>query len=78
MTSPSETSGDADMPAREAQREPIVKDDLAPYRGSWVAVRDGKVISSALSSIQLKDKPDVHPGDLFIMVPTGVGWSILI
>jgi hypothetical protein len=59
------------MPVKEIQTEPLVTDDLTPYEGSWVAIRDGKVIASALNSIELRDDPVVHEDDALMPVPVG-------
>ena len=35
------------------QQGPEVLEDLTPYAGSWVAIRNGKVIASALDAVAL-------------------------
>jgi hypothetical protein len=50
-------------------QEPQVQEDLTPYSGSWVAIRDGKVVASALDSVELRDNPDVREDDFFMPVP---------
>jgi hypothetical protein len=50
---------------------PQVREDLTPYAGSWVAIRDGRVIASALDSVELRDNPDVREDDLLMPVPDG-------
>lgn len=57
------------MPVKEIQREPLVTDDLSPYTGTWVAIRDGKIIASALDPVELRDNPDVHNDDALMPVP---------
>jgi hypothetical protein len=52
-------------------QEPQVHEDLTPYAGSWVAIRDGKVVASALDSVELRDHPDVREDDLLMPVPDG-------
>jgi hypothetical protein len=52
-------------------QDPQVQEDLTPYAGSWVAIRDGKVVASALDSVELRDHPDVHEDDLLMPIPTG-------
>jgi hypothetical protein len=52
-------------------QEPPVKEDLTSYAGSWVAIRDGKVIASALDSVELRDNPEVRDDDLLMPVPDG-------
>ena len=53
------------------QQNPKVHEDLTPYAGSWVAIRDGRVVASALDSVELRDHPDVSDGDLLMPVPDG-------
>jgi hypothetical protein len=48
---------------------PEVLEDLTKYAGSWVAIRDGKVIASALDSVELRNKPEVNEDDFLMPVP---------
>jgi hypothetical protein len=48
---------------------PEVLEDLTKYSGSWVAIRDGKVIADALDSVELRDKPEVKEDDFLMLVP---------
>ena len=66
------------MATKEIQRDPLVSDDLSPYRGSWVAIRDGKVVATALDPIELRDRPDVQSDDWLILVPTQPSGSYLL
>jgi hypothetical protein len=50
-------------------QDPEVLEDLTPYAGSWVAIRDGKVVASALGSVELRDNPEVQETDLLMPVP---------
>lgn len=50
-------------------QDPQVVEDLTPYAGSWVAIRDGKVIASALDSVELRNNPDVSEDDFLLPVP---------
>jgi hypothetical protein len=50
-------------------QDPQVDEDLTPYAGSWVAIRDGKVIASALDSVELRDHEDVRSDDFLMPVP---------
>lgn len=52
-------------------QSPKVLEDLTPYAGSWVAIRDGKVVASTLDPVELRDHPDVHDDDLLMPVPDG-------
>lgn len=66
------------MPTQEIQRESIADDDLTPYRGAWVAVRNGKVIASALDPVELRDSEDVREDDWLILVPSDAGGAFLL
>jgi hypothetical protein len=48
---------------------PEVLEDLTKYAGSWVAIRAGKVIASALDSVELRNNPDVTEDDFLLPVP---------
>jgi hypothetical protein len=57
---------------------PEVLEDLTKYAGSWVAIRDGKVIASALDPVELRDKPEVKQEDVLLPVPdTGASTFLL-
>lgn len=51
------------------QADLAIHEDLTPYAGSWVAIRGGKVVASALDSVELRDQPDVHDDDVLMPVP---------
>lgn len=53
-----------------AQSKTLPVDDLTPYRGQWVAVREGHVIASDLDATSLRDQPEVRDDDVLIPVPT--------
>jgi Family of unknown function (DUF5678) len=48
---------------------PEVLEDLTKYAGSWVAIRDGKVIADALDPVELRDKSEVKEDDFLMLVP---------
>ena len=50
-------------------QDPEVREDLSRYAGSWVAIRDGKAIASALDPIELRDNSKVREDDLLMPVP---------
>jgi hypothetical protein len=54
---------------REQQEALMPKEDLAPYAGQWVALRDGYVVASDPDATTLRDKPDVATTDLLMPVP---------
>jgi hypothetical protein len=45
------------------------KEDLRPYAGKWVALRDGYVVASADDSVSLRDDPAVRESDQLLPVP---------
>ena len=47
----------------------VIREDLTPFAGSWVAIRDGKVVASALDAVELRDNPEVHEDDVLMPVP---------
>lgn len=51
------------------QSDLVIREDLTPYAGSWVSIRDGKVVASALDAVELRDKPEVHEDDVLMPVP---------
>ena len=60
-----------------SQRELAPKEDLSPYAGKWVALREGKVVASARSLRALRADDKVEPSDLVRPVPRGGGAFIL-
>lgn len=59
------------MSVQEAQRhqeELVPAEDLAPYIGQWVALRDGRVVANDPDPARLIDSPDVHRGDVILLV----------
>ncbi len=55
----------------QAQQKILPKDDLTPYRGQWVALRDGHVIASDIDAVALRDNPVVKSEDTLLPVPPG-------
>lgn len=55
---------------REAQERVAPKDDLSPYVGMWVALRDGHVVASAVDAVTLRDDDAVRPDDVLMRVPS--------
>lgn len=56
----------------------IVTDDLTEYRGQWVAIRDGRIVASALEASELRANPNVTSEDLFLLVPTEAAGTYLL
>ncbi|MGH2902255.1 MAG: DUF5678 domain-containing protein [Solirubrobacteraceae bacterium] len=46
------------------------REDLRPYAGKWVALRDGYVVASAEDSVTLRDDPSVRETDQLLPVPS--------
>ncbi len=61
------------MTVEEIQRQLAPKDDLTPYEGQWVALRDGHVVASALSAEALRDLDEVRHDDMILPVPPNSG-----
>jgi len=66
------------MTTKMIQGERFVTDDLSPYRGSWVAVRDGHVIGSALNPVELRDRPEVLSSDDLFLVPSQAASTLVL
>jgi hypothetical protein len=63
---------EAGMTVDQLEREQdklLPVEDLTPYRGQWVALRDGHVIASALDPLELRDNDAVRDGDVLTPVP---------
>ena len=56
--------------AREQNRM-LPKEDLTPYAGRWVALRDGQVIATNIDAVALRDDPEVTSEDTLLPVPPG-------
>jgi hypothetical protein len=59
------------------QQEAMPREDLKPYAGQWVALRDGRVVDSDLDPVALQNKPTVREGDSLIPVPAN-GTALLM
>jgi hypothetical protein len=62
---------DSDLQQGQKAYEP--KEDLTPYLGKWVALRDGHVVASALSAKQLLSHSDVREDDVIVPVSRSHG-----
>jgi hypothetical protein len=60
------------------QQGPKVLEDLTKYAGSWVAIRNGKVIADALDSVELRNNPDVREDDFLMPVPDAGSGAFLL
>jgi hypothetical protein len=60
------------MAVDEIQRQQssaLSHEDLTPYAGQWVAIRNGKVIASEIDAVALRAHPEVTPDDTLLPVP---------
>jgi Family of unknown function (DUF5678) len=57
------------MTVLEHQQAIMPREDLKPYAGQWVALRDGHVVASDLDPVALRDRPDVQDTDTLMPVP---------
>jgi hypothetical protein len=60
------------------QQGPEVLEDLTKYAGSWVAIRDGRVVADALDSVELRDKQEVRETDFLMPVPDAGAGAFLL
>jgi hypothetical protein len=58
---------------KRAQEELAPKDDLTPYKGQWVALRDGHVVASDVDPVRLRENPEVREDDVIIPVSDANG-----
>lgn len=61
------------MTLQASQRRGLPKDDLKPYAGRWVALREGYVVASALDPVTVRDDPVVCETDMILLVPMQPG-----
>lgn len=57
------------MTVQEIQRGLTPKDDLTPYTGQWVALREGHVIAHDIDGVTLRNHPEVESSD--VLMPVG-------
>lgn len=62
---------------QQEQEQTLPRDDLSPYAGQWVALRDGHVIASDIDVVALRSNPEVQESDALIPVPRD-GTALLI
>ena len=54
-----------------SQQATLSTEDLRPYAGQWVALRDGRVIEHALDPVTLRRRPGITTDDQILVVPDG-------
>jgi hypothetical protein len=57
------------MPNHMIQDRPLSVDDLTPYKGEWVALRDGHVVAHGDSPEILRKSDSVKESDALLLVP---------
>jgi ubiquinone biosynthesis protein UbiJ len=61
----------------KAQTELDPREDLTPYLGEWVALRNGKVVASEKKALELRAHPEVEDGDVLMPVsPSRSGYFV--
>lgn len=63
---------------RLEQEKLTPKEDLAPYGGKWVALRDGHVVASDADPARLRHDERVAPGDVIIPVRPAEGRYLIL
>lgn len=59
------------------QAKTLPREELAPYAGQWVALRDGLVVASDIDAVALRNNPEVRDTDTLTPVPQD-GTALLI
>ena len=66
--------GDSGQPGAEdkriIQQGPFSLDDLTPYRGMCVSIRDGRVVDSATDFVTMRNRGTIGEGDIALIVRT--------
>jgi hypothetical protein len=62
----------------EAQSRVMPKEDLTPYAGQWVALREGHVVAAELDPVALRERADVLPSDDLMPVPASTHATLMI
>lgn len=63
--------------AERLQDELSPKEDLSPYAGQWVALRDGRVVASDIDPTRLRENAEVRERDIIIPVGDAEGGYFL-
>ncbi len=59
-------------------QDDLVTEDLAQYKGSWIAIRDGKVVAAAPNPDQLFEDQNVRDDDEISLVPVNPGMALFL
>ena len=60
------------------QQGALPKEDLSPYAGQWVALRDGRVVAADLTGVALRNNPAVEADDIIMPVPPASGGVFIL
>jgi hypothetical protein len=63
---------------QRGQQAAMPREDLTPYAGQWVALRDGLVVAAELDPLALRHRDDVRDDDILMPVPSGKPGALLI
>lgn len=63
---------------RRAQSALEPREDLAPYAGRWVVLRDGKVIASDFDPQRLFEREDAEDDDVILPVANHQGKYLVV
>ncbi len=66
------------MPNHVIQERPLSNEDLSPYRGQWVVLREGHVIASGSTPEEARASADVNDSDLILLVPDSSSNSVFL
>jgi hypothetical protein len=64
------------MPTKEIQQESLIDEDVTPYRGNWVVVRDGRIIANGLTPGQLQS--EMQEGDYLVLIPSQANGTLVL
>jgi hypothetical protein len=62
---------------KRQQAKNLPQEDLSPYAGKWVALRNGVVVASDIDAVTLRNRPEVEPSDVLTPVPTHTSGAFL-
>jgi len=66
------------MPNHVIQERPLSNEDLAPYRGQWVVLREGLVIASGSTPEEVRSAVEIESADLILLVPDSSSNSVFL
>lgn len=62
----------------DRQRELEPKEDLSPYAGKWVALREGRVVASDIDPVRLREQAGVETEDIIVPVARLKGSYLIV